>query len=382
MAATAPIPWRWWLRRALRLRPVSAERRLRAELARFRAYVAGEQARAGAADGGTWTGVAGELLKEAEEAVSRGDTETAWSCLQAAQRAEILGFEPSRVRGAATALYHEASSDKLGGWRAKAIVALLKDLGSEDRVDAQLARIATNEEASKQVAQLMENGDAKARRRAVAELLQARGADATVAERASAVLVDLGGEPPSRRRVREGLARFREVGAADRITLYEATLIRDEGFQNQYRRIEKLREHLVFLSLVLALSMVGILLVAVLLPIPLTEQASFGGRILAYVALFGALGGSLSAIRSVSRSATRSRIPEQIAQGSIVAIRPLFGSAAAVAAFAFLRSDVLTVQANSDAALLAVSFVAGFTERFVAAAAATLVPRSEQTPES
>lgn len=380
MAANAHVSWRLRLRQALRLRPNSAERRLRAELARFRGVLEGERT---GADVGVWLEVADALLKEAEAAIERGDTETGWSCLQAAHRAEILGFEPSRVHSAATALYHEASSDKLGGWRAKAIVALLQDLGSEGRVDTQLARIATDAEASEQVVQLMENGaDIKERRRAVTELLKARGAEATIADRVSSVLVDLGGEPPSRRRVRQGLARFKEVGAGDRITLYEATLLRDEGFQNQYRRIEKLREHLVFLSVALALSLLGILLMAVFVPVPLTEQFSFGGRILGYVALFGALGGSLSAIRSVSRSATRSRIPEQMAQGSIVFVRPLFGAAAALAAFAFLRSGVLSVQANNDAALMAVAFVAGFTERLVASAAASLLPRSEQPPES
>jgi hypothetical protein len=376
MAANTQVPWRWRVRRALRLRPTSAERRLRAELAKFRGHVEGQRA-----GGGTWLNVADALVKEAEAAVDGGDTETGWSCLLAAQRAEILGFEPSRVRVAATTLYHEASSDKLGGWRAKAIVALLKDLGREDRVDAQLARIATNVEASEQVAQLMENGaDPKSRRRAVTELLKARGAETAIAERASSVLVDLGGEPPSRRRVRQGLARFKEVGTGDRVTLYEATLTRDEGFQNQYRRIEKLREHLVFLSSALALSVLGILLMALFLPVSLDQQLPFGGRILGYVGLFGALGGSISAIRSVTRSATRSRIPEQIVQGSIVFVRPLFGAAAALAAFTFLRSGVLTVQANNDAALLAVSFVAGFTERLVASAVSSVIPRSEQPP--
>ena len=68
-------------------------------------------------------------------------------------------------------------------------------------------------------------------------------------------------------------------------------------------------------------------------------------------------------------SAITGRIPQQIVAGAITYARPLFGAAAALGVFAFLESGVIALHPNNVAATLAVSFAAGFTERFVVAAA-------------
>ena len=375
---TAPLPWRVALRRWLRLRPSSGERRLRAAIAEYRSEL-------GRLNGGSpWVMRAAQQLDQADMALQRGDLETGWACHQAARRAEILGYTRAEIETASAVLYHEASSDKVGGWRAKAIIALLRDVEKRDvRVDTALARIAEDGDLVTELAsQLADGKDVGAVRTAVAGLLSARGASAKVAEQAASVLVEVGGRPPSGGRLRAALASFGEAGAGERTALYHATLIRDEGFQNQYRRIDKLRQHLAVLSATLVLSLLGIVIMTLAVPIDLEDQEPFGGRILGYVALFGALGGSLSAIRSVTRGATRSRIPEQIWQGAIVYVRPLFGAAAAVGVYAFMRSGIIQVQTNNDAAVLAVSFVAGFTERLVTSAVGAVAQREEQQPSA
>jgi len=167
-------------------------------------------------------------------------------------------------------------------------------------------------------------------------------------------------------------AGLRADPVADRALLYEAARIRDESHQNRYRKVERLQWQLIVLSLALLFVVAGIFILAATLPIRFGQTQGFGGRILAYVGLFGALGGCLSAIQSLSKGATGLRIPEQLAMGAITFVRPLFGAAAAMAVFAFLESGLLTVQQNTNAAVLATSFVAGFTERFVVHAAGSI----------
>ena len=126
---------RW--RRRLRLGPKPSERRLLAYLTEFSEAVERRIADLAVPEGElpSWAASSRRLLEEAHNALERGDLESGYVCFLAAQRAEIVALTPAELRAAATALHQEASSEKFGGWRGKAIVALLQEVGDDASSD-------------------------------------------------------------------------------------------------------------------------------------------------------------------------------------------------------------------------------------------------------
>lgn len=161
-----------------------------------------------------------------------------------------------------------------------------------------------------------------------------------------------------------------------RQSLYVAYQIRDDALQNRYREVEILREQLLRLRVVLGLTVLGLLAAAIWLRLPLRDPpdpSRYHRQYVAYVALFGALGGSISAIQSVIKtSTTGSALAERRMYGPVVYMRPVFGLAAALAVFPFVVAGVLPVKVDSNAVILSVALVAGFTERFIASAVETV----------
>lgn len=135
--APADLPLRVRWRRRLRLGSSSTERRLLAHLTETGEAVERRIADLPPCDGQlpSWALSARRLLDRAEAALGRSDLETGYACLLAAQRAEIVGLSSHELKAAASALRQEASSEKFGGWRGKAIVALLEDAGGDDPAD-------------------------------------------------------------------------------------------------------------------------------------------------------------------------------------------------------------------------------------------------------
>jgi hypothetical protein len=111
---------------------------------------------------------------------------------------------------------------------------------------------------------------------------------------------------------------------------------------------------------------------------PFTWQA------LVYVVLFGLLGAGMSAILSVSRKETKAAIPTQLTEGAVVFARPLFGAAAALALYLFVQSGLfaagpVSINAHSTAAVLGLSFIAGFSERLVVSVIENTAPRERDS---
>jgi len=270
---------------------------------------------------GQLTDAVKDLLDEARESVEEhGDVQAGWECLNAARRMQMLTATPERLRAESIALEEEAA--KLSGWRAKAIHRLVKE-----------ARGFTEHEADKP----------------------------------------------------DGLRTF----------LYMAREIRDEGLLNNYRKVAILREQLRRLGFILIGTVLGLLLMAMLFPVSLDGQPTTDsqpylfisgeipdatdGKVLVYMALFGALGGSLSAIQWVIKaSSAASGLPERRLHGPRVYMRPFYGVAAAIAVFPFLLSGLLPVESNKNAVIFAIALVAGFTERFIASAVGSIAPEKDQ----
>lgn len=151
--------------------------------------------------------------------------------------------------------------------------------------------------------------------------------------------------------------------------LASALRLRNEGFSNNYRRLDHLRGQLALLAgvSVLVVAALAILLAAEVVPLDAKGDPS-SDQVLG-VALFGALGGSFSGALSLLRAGPKA-IPQTLAEGWTTLMRPVIGAVGALAAFAFLVAGVLGI--DGAEAAYAVAFAAGFSERLVSKAAETL----------
>jgi hypothetical protein len=275
-----------------------------------------------------------ELLDEAEKAIGKwwADFDRGYVCLHAAKRIDILNFDDSRVRTAARSLLEEASGEKIGGWRKEAIVCLVRDLAFE----VASAKIQDDQGTPSQ--------DKKSPK-----------------------------TQPERCTADEGRTR-----------LQEATLLRDEASRNIYRKLDTLKLHLLVLGVVLSVTLVGLFPMVILFPLSTQFMMPFTWQALVYVVLFGLLGAGMSAILSVSRKETKAAIPTQLTEGAVVFARPLFGAAAALALYLFVQSGLfaagpVSINAHSTAAVLGLSFIAGFSERLVVSVIENTAPRERDS---
>jgi hypothetical protein len=322
-----------------RIRPRSPEReRLLAAIGNL-----AEEHRAVSPEPGACGTVIESILAKARQALLDGHgLDAGWAYFDAARRVRILDYDPTRVRAEALALEKEADG-KIKGWRGKAIVALLQELVHRQQPDG--------------------GGAAK-----LAEVEAWAAAAGTQLEAAEGVAADVAADVAA-------LVGGLDGSADGRVLLYQATLLRDEALQNEYRKLAVLRQQLRLLCLMLG----GTLVVLFGLAVSSAPRSLFDATVLAYVAAFGALGGSLSAIQSVIKTSTvDARIPQRRIQGPVVSVRPLFGLAAAVALYPFLRSGLIQLGSGSIAVVIGASFAAGFTERLIAQAVGAVTPKDAQ----
>ncbi|MGH7390460.1 MAG: NUDIX hydrolase [Candidatus Rokuibacteriota bacterium] len=104
-----------------------AARRLSAELEIFRAGLSARVARLKADDrpGLSWVDEAIGLVERAEAALAEGDVDTGWRCFHGALRLELTGMSNPELAALVRTLEPEADTDKIRGWRKKAIQDLL-----------------------------------------------------------------------------------------------------------------------------------------------------------------------------------------------------------------------------------------------------------------
>lgn len=340
-AATAPA-WRWWHRSPDRQRIEALIATYRLELNRAE---------------GEWTKPAHELLEAADAALAERKREKAWSCVLASLRLRVLGYGPAELEAERVALRHEAE-EKLGSWRRAAILDLL---ARNERLTNLLERSIRDAPTAKEL-ELALGKPVEEREERVLGVLRARGGD--LSQPLATLLADVAAE---------------RIGpddmAEDRLRLYYALQIRDEHSTNVYRRISLLRWQLTAISAVLVLALASILVLAAWKPIALTEPPD-GPRTWVWVLLFGTLGGSLTALLSAGKPSGVARIPEQRSQLLVAAARPLVGGAAALFAYALFAAGIIRLGTGERAAaLLALAFVAGFSERLVTGAAESVAGR-------
>jgi 8-oxo-dGTP pyrophosphatase MutT (NUDIX family) len=157
-----------------------------------------------------------------------------------------------------------------------------------------------------------------------------------------------------------------ELPRPDRqICLYEATRIRDEGGDNDYRRLALLRRNRTLLLPVIVLA-IGALVILVWTGVSelAADSESRDAGFLAAVTVVGIIGASISAMQSLGATAKR-RMPEALSSATMTLARPVVGAGAALGAYIIAEAGFLQLETESGYVLLALGFAAGFSERFI-----------------
>lgn len=160
---------------------------------------------------------------------------------------------------------------------------------------------------------------------------------------------------------------------ADRVS--EAAALRDEYFANQYHKIWLTADQLLVLLGLCALASVGLLFLLVGKPMP--SELRWDRQMVAAILLFGLLGAGFSAAQSLTAASSGLKIPERMANAYVTVTRTLFGSIAGLASYAFLSSQLFSINigngSNKAALALAVAFAFGYAgEKLVARVAGAL----------
>jgi hypothetical protein len=330
-----------------------SRRRLAAEIVGFRT----EHEARKCASSGAWADQVDTLL----EMVGANDQseEEAWACFHAALRLTVMGMSPAEIRAEQMTLLAEGN-DKLTSWRLDAMTALLSPPADGSPLEDQIKALTD---------ELMHD---EVRSGAITSLLSAdRGQPETLA--AIMRIVAETPAPETRAKVEGLLSLARRRNADDRVALARALLIRDEEAFNVHRRARIFKTQVMKLIVILALVSVALVVMALAAPIELTAQVDTAkGRVWAYAFLFGGLGGALSALQRTTRRSSRARIPDLREHGISAASLPLAGAAAGLAAIPLAAAGVIPINDQGVATLLAVAFVAGFSERLVVRAAETI----------
>lgn len=170
----------------------------------------------------------------------------------------------------------------------------------------------------------------------------------------------------------------------NREDVFQATLLRDEHYDNGYYKIALMRSQLGWLALIFLILLLVIASYLGNLPMmdrfhSLSLQQQIWG-----IFLFGLLGATFSAIFKLRDSSSLSRIPELLGDFSMTLVRVLIGAGSALIIYLFLQLPVagnilngLNIQLKSAYAFLAISFVAGFTERLLLKAVQTIAGKDK-----
>jgi len=160
--------------------------------------------------------------------------------------------------------------------------------------------------------------------------------------------------------------------------VFRAALLRDEHYNNEafkdgLRRGNALRLAVVLLIVLLALLWLaseGYLLETILNPAVPDKNANktIEFKSLLSVAVVGLLGATVSAIISAPNQQNSTRIPEMVSTIRVMLLRLLMGPVSAVLIYFVIKSDLspaILKAPSTGYTILAIAFVAGFTERLV-----------------
>jgi hypothetical protein len=154
-----------------------------------------------------------------------------------------------------------------------------------------------------------------------------------------------------------------------------AMALRDQYRRNRRHRSRLAVDQLKLLAIATLASLAGFVWIWAS---PLTEEPDLlDPRLIGSALLMGLLGGALGAARSLLLGASGGAIPERMLQGSVTAVRALFGAASGLGGYLLYESGILQITAgeNATATDLLVAFLSGyFGELLVSKIASAATP--------
>jgi hypothetical protein len=151
--------------------------------------------------------------------------------------------------------------------------------------------------------------------------------------------------------------------------IIEAVWLRDDYNNTRYFKIALRRRHLsrLFGLLVFCITLCLLFSIFGMLPKPFDDA-----RLVAAVILFGALGASVSVSQGLLAAEVAAKIPAQQIGSFVVWMRPAIGATLALVALVLLHANkelkILGWNTDNVGVVLAVAFVAGYSERFIVGA--------------
>lgn len=137
-------------------------------------------------------------------------------------------------------------------------------------------------------------------------------------------------------------------------------------------RVRILESQLRFFLSVVALCLTAVFAIWILGGFVLSEGGPFSVAFIATVVLFGGLGAAVSSLMTLSRVLKDTNIPEQVGSLTVAMARVVVGMTSALILYVFVLAEILQVFLPTPEALLAIAFVAGFTERLLVKAVETI----------
>ncbi|HLL02459.1 MAG TPA: hypothetical protein VK539_17890 [Myxococcaceae bacterium] len=171
---------------------------------------------------------------------------------------------------------------------------------------------------------------------------------------------------------RKSIQRLLHDETPSAIALAAALRLRDEHFENEFRKMAHIWEGFIAVSLVMLFLLGLIAGLDIWQPSVPPKEVS-----VAHLLLFGALGGAVSALRPIGKR-KRQRLPEVLNMTFVNLMRPVLGTAGALAVHLFVAAGgVRFLEANltQGHAALALAFASGFSERLLLSAVASFAGR-------
>jgi hypothetical protein len=313
----------WWSRIWCRLFGSPQLNRLANALDEYEVRWKCRMQRAGGPSRNTCEQAVDECLARAKRALQEFDLDSGWQSLHTAQSLEIWSYDDDEVLKARRVVYEEAT--KLSGWRREAITKLV---GS-----------AFYEECD---------------------------------------------EPDAAQDSQKEVRKYRKKdGGTLRRELYQATLVKNEDFNNLYYKIGVRGRNLKIAFFTLSVIVVGLPFIWgwVLRNALGLQVTTVDWRRIVAIELTGIFGASFSVASSLTKSSVDEKIPQQMLGSVVTWMRPMMGAAAALVAYPLFKAGVLpaiiSADPNSTLAAFVVAFVAGFSERFIIGAVGAILPEKK-----
>ncbi len=290
----------------------------------------------------SWIDSCNAHLKNAKKACENCEVDTGYQSLLNAERDAISGMPAAERQARVISLKSEIKKKLDGSWRCEAALALLNE--QPETVNAVSIKSLLNAE------------------RDAISGMPAAEKQARVISLKSEIKKKLDGSW----RCEAALTLLHEqLETVNAESIKEALFHRNTYSQNIYRKIELLRNQLLFIGFLLIVLLTTAIISALREGLGVLAQP-LSGQLLPYALYMGILGGTLSAAFSVTKTESNAKIPDAQRTRMITLARSAIGGAAAIPVFILIQGNLIKLMDTpfTPWAALFFCFLAGFSERW------------------